>query len=198
MTPDRVGNWGIMGGVFDPIHNAHLALAEYARESYKLSGVLFVVSFNPPHRSQKPVAPFEDRLRMTALAVEGNEFFEVSAIERELEGPGYTLSIVEKLKAKYPEAVWHLILGADNIVAFDSWHKPDELIKKIKILVGGRPGFNDRLQYSKWVEDSGLFEMPLMEISSTLIRQRLSRKKSIRYLLPDNVIDYIEKKGLYR
>ncbi len=197
-SPDRGGNWGIMGGLFDPIHYGHLTLAEQAREAFSLNGVLFVVSCNPPHRHEKPIASFENRLQMAGLATDSNNFFMVSDLEKELDGPGYTLSMVELLKDRYSDVIWHLILGADNVESFELWHRPEELIKKVKILVGGRPGYKTESNNSAWNKAVYHFEMPLMEVSSTLIRQRLKEGRSIRYLLPDEARTFIEKKGLYR
>jgi nicotinate-nucleotide adenylyltransferase len=197
-NPEIGGRWGIMGGLFDPIHYGHLTLAEQARETFALDGVLFVVSFNPPHRLEKPVASFEDRLLMVQMAVDNNDFFVVSDLEKNLDGLGYTLTIVESLQDKYPNVTWHLILGADNIESFDTWHKPEELIKKIKILVGGRPGHKVELKNDDWNKSVELFDMPLMEVSSTMIRNRLEENRSIRYLVPDDVRTFIDQKGLYR
>ncbi len=197
-SPDKGGNWGIMGGLFDPIHYGHLTLAEQAREAFSLNGVLFVISYNPPHRSEKPIASFENRLQMTGLATDSNDFFIVSDLEKELNGPGYTLSMVELLKDRYPAVIWHLILGADNVESFELWHKPEDLIKKVKILVGGRPGYKTESNNSAWNKAVCHFEMPLMEVSSTLIRQRLKKGLSIRYMLPESVRSFIDEKGIYK
>jgi nicotinate-nucleotide adenylyltransferase len=197
-SPDKGGRWGIMGGLFDPIHYGHLTLAEQAREAFSLNGILFVISFNPPHRREKPIASFDNRLQMVRLAVENNDSFAVTDIEKELDSPGYTLAMVELLKNRYPEVTWNLILGADNIESFELWHKPEDLIKKIKIVVGGRPGYKAVSNNSGWNEAVSHFEMPLMEVSSTLIRQRLKKGQSIRYFVPDKVRTFIVKKGLYR
>ncbi len=188
----------MMGGIFDPIHIGHLILAESALEKCGFDGVLFVVSLDPPHRSQKPIVSFEDRLVMTRLAVADNERFEVSALEKELASPGYTLAVVEYLEQKYPSTEWSLILGADNIAIFDSWHKPDELVKRVKIVVGNRPGFDDAFEKSQWENHLKSFKMPLIEISSTNIRQSIKQGQSIRYFVPDEVREFISSRGLYR
>ncbi len=198
MSPDDGGKWGLMGGIFDPVHIGHLILAETALEKCGLDGVLFVVSLNPPHRAQKPVVSFEDRLVMTRLAVADNERFAVSALEKDLASPGYTLAVVEYLEQKYPSTEWSLILGADNIAIFDSWHKPDELVKRVKIVVGNRPGFDDAFEKSQWKSHLKAFDMPLIEISSTNIRQAIKLGKSIRYFVPDEVRGFIASRGLYK
>lgn len=195
---EKAGSWGIMGGVFDPIHYAHLLLAESAAAAFKLQGVLFIVSFNPPHREQLPVAPFPVRLKMVTEAIKGNDRFVVSDMEKDLNRPSYTINIVETLHETHPEIDWHLILGADNIAAFDTWYEPEELVKQARIVVAGRPGYENEMRHSHWFDKVQLFEMPLMDISSTMIRRRISEGRSIRYLVPESVRKIIEKEGLYR
>jgi nicotinate-nucleotide adenylyltransferase len=197
-SPEIRGKWGLMGGVFDPVHYGHLALAEGALESFGLDGVLFVVSFNPPHRDQEPSASFDDRLEMVRMAVEDNDRFTVSALEKDLSAPGYTLNIVSRLKKDFPEATWHLILGADNLASFDAWHKPDELAGQVKIVVGDRPGYGRQSEASKWFGRAEKFDIPRLDISSTMIREFIKKNRSIRYLIPEKVRRFITEKGLYR
>ncbi|MCP4706565.1 MAG: nicotinate (nicotinamide) nucleotide adenylyltransferase [candidate division Zixibacteria bacterium] len=198
VNPDNGGNWGIMGGAFDPIHNGHLILADSAFEALGLDGVLFIPSYNPPHRSSKPIASFEDRVKMTELAIEDKNKYCLSRIEESITGPCYTLSIIENLKSKYPKANWFIILGADNIVLFDSWYKPGEIVKYAKVVVGGRPGFNSNYKKSIWYNKVRHFDMPQTDISSTTIRQLLKDKKPIESLLPNSISKYIQDKGLYQ
>lgn len=197
-NPESGGSWGIMGGTFDPIHYGHLVLAERASEAFNLTGVLFIVSYNPPHRERKPAVSFEDRLKMADLATEDNEDFVASPIEKYLDGQNYTLHLVSGLKKEYPKARWNLILGADNIAIFDSWHKPEELVRQVKIMVGRRPGYDSQFEESPWSGKVETFDMPLLEISSTRIRQLIKQNKSARYLLPEKVRMYIDDRGLYR
>jgi nicotinate-nucleotide adenylyltransferase len=196
--PNKGALWGIMGGVFDPIHYGHLILAQCALQKFNYEGILFIPSFNPPHRAEKPVAVFDNRYMMTRLAIEGNEKFAISDLERDLKSPGYTLAIVDFLNQKYPGVVWHLILGADNLTQLDSWHKPEELIERVKIVVGNRPGFDQEFEKSKWFGRVEQFPMPLIEISSTAIRNAVREGLTIRYLVPEEVRQFIESRGLYR
>ncbi len=197
-NPINGGKWGLMGGVFDPVHYGHLLLAESARQSSKLDGVLFLPNLNPPHRECKPTASFEDRLMMTRLAVEGNNFFVVSDLEKELASPGYTIAVVELLEQRYPRADWHLVLGADNISIFDSWYKPEELVGKVKIIVGNRPGYDKAFETSPWFEKVKRFDMPLIELAATDIRKAVKEGRSIRYMIPEEVRKFIGSRGLYR
>ncbi len=196
--PIEGGKWGIMGGAFDPIHYGHLVLAEQARVSFGLNGVMFFPCSNPPHREYKPTASFDDRIVMTQMAVADNEFFSVSDLEQEIGGNGYTIDLIGELKEDFPKAEWHLIIGADNISIFDTWHKPEEILKEVPVLVGARPGFESALAVSPWMDRMKTFEMPLMEISSTKIRKSFRNGISVRYMLPDQVWHYASEKNLYR
>jgi nicotinate-nucleotide adenylyltransferase len=187
-----------MGGAFDPIHYGHMILAEKAAEAFELDGVLFVPTFMPPHREDKPKAEFADRVRMTELAVNGRENFIVSDLEKEIDTPSYTLGTVERLKEKFPECRWSLILGADNLVYFSSWHKPEEIVRSADIVVGRRPGYEIDPPESEWAGYVQWFEMPVIGISSTDIRKSLQHGRSVRYMIPEPVRRYIIEKGLYR
>jgi nicotinate-nucleotide adenylyltransferase len=198
VVPEKGSYWGIMGGIFDPIHYGHLILAESALRAMKFDGILFIPSFNPPHRKLKPIASFEDRYKMTLLALEGNEKFCASDLEKDLKSPGYTLAIVDFLRLKFSGVEWCLILGADNLAQFDDWHKPEELINRVKIAVGNRPGVENNDSYSRWIDRVQEFKMPLIDISSTLIRDLVKAGKSIRYFLPEEVRQFILGRGLYR
>ncbi len=197
-APNSGSRWGLLGGLFDPIHYGHLLLAQAAYNHFQFDGLILHPSFNPPHRPQPPVASFEDRCLMTRLALEGHEVLESSDFEKELKSPGYTLAIIDFLNLKYPGVQWHLILGADNIAQFDRWHKPEELVKRVKIVVGGRPGYDAQFEASPWVQYFEKFPMPQVEISSTVIRQMIKEKRSIQYLLPEEVRRLIQSRGLYQ
>lgn len=197
-NPHDGGNWGIMGGAFDPIHNGHLILANSAYKAFHLTGVLFLPSLRPPHRANRPTASYEDRIKMVSLAINRNSHYIVSRAEENIDGPGYTLSILEYFQKEYKRVKWFLILGTDNITLFDSWHKPDEIQKRAKIIVGNRPGFNDEFKKSSWADKVDQFEMPMIDISSTQIRHNIKNDISVAGLLPDSVLDYISERGLYK
>jgi len=195
--PNWSGNWGIMGGAFDPIHNGHLILADTALNRYNLNGLLFIPSFNPPHRSHAPQASFDDRFEMTRLAIGDRESYFLSDLEKEIDGPGYTHTIVQYLIGMYPKTSWHLILGQDNIAIFDSWYKPDEIIKLVKIVVGNRPGYEKLFQKSEWKDKVEFFEIPPTDVSSTAIRELLKKGDSINGLVPEAVYKFIKEHRLY-
>ncbi len=196
MNPEIIsGSWGIMGGAFDPIHNGHLRLAEQASKKLNLSGILFVVSYNPPHR-QKSATLFENRLNMVDLAISEYDNFHSSDLEKNIEGPTYAVNMIDAIKAQYPNVDWYLILGEDNLAIFDSWYKPDEVISKVKVVIGNRPGY-DNSKKSKWMDKIESISMPPADISSTEIRRRLRAAEALDDLVPSPVLEYVKNKGLY-
>lgn len=199
---------GILGGTFDPPHLAHLRIAEEAREAFSLDEVWFCPAFDPPHRKEKPKADFEERLHMTSLAVEDNPAFKVIDIERG-ESPSYTIITLQKLKKLFPQVNFYLIIGWDSFLELPSWHRYQELIDYVELIVCTR-GKMDKAEaeaiFSKKVEAYWgsskkervhlLFVFPF-EISSSAIRKLRANGKSIRYLVPEGVYAYILEKGIY-
>ena len=198
---------GIFGGSFNPIHLAHLVLAEYAREGQGLDKVVFVPASRPPHKSQAPLAPAQDRLEMLRLALGHNPHFEVSAIELERDGPSYTLVTARELaKTLGSDAELHLIIGSDSLYDMPAWWHADELIREVRIVCLERPGFpleclaelEERFGAGAVAEvRRGVVAAPLLQISSTEIRRRIARGRSVRYLVPEPVREYIAAHGLY-
>lgn len=194
---------GLMGGTFDPIHVGHLILAEQARERFALDRVLFVTSAIPPHKRDNSVTDVAHRLEMTRLAVADNEFFECSTIEIERRGPSYTIDTVRQILRLYgPDSAVYVLLGADEGRDLMKWREPYEIAKLAKIVIANRPGLPvDGVIESLPQELAGgivPLEMPPVGISSTDLRDRVRSGRSIRYLVPRAVEDYVWSKGLYR
>lgn len=188
---------GVLGGTFDPVHMGHLLLAEAAREELGLEKVLFVPAGHQWRKEQvdRDIAPAEHRLAMVRLAIEGNEAFEASAVEIEREGPSYTVETLEALRAEMPGAQFWFVVGADALADMPHWHEAERIFELATVCVAGRPGedeggatFGERVTWLK---------MPQVEISSTDIRERVSAGKSIRYMAPELVLDYIREQRLY-
>jgi nicotinate-nucleotide adenylyltransferase len=197
MGHERQQCWGIMGGAFDPVHNGHIELARSARNAFNLDQVLFVVSYNPPHRIEKPSVSFNRRYEMVDLAVKDIEEFTVSDVEKDMSGPGYTIDMVRALDKRHPGIDWFLILGADNLEIFDSWYKPDELLDMVKVVVGNRPGYNSETGKKEWINKIKFFELPPTDISSTMVRSRLKSGNDVDDLIPQRAAEYIRINGLY-
>ena len=198
-----VKRFGLMGGTFDPIHMGHLILAEQARERFALERVLFVTSAIPPHKLNESVTNVAHRLEMTRLAVADNEFFECSTIEIERGGPSYTIDTVRQVLNLYgPESTVYVLLGADEGQDLMKWREPYEIAKLARIVIANRPGLalGDVIESLPQDMAGGIIalEMPGVDISSTDLRERVRSGRSIRYLVPRVVEDYIWSKGLYR
>lgn len=197
---------GVMGGTFDPIHYGHLAAAEAARVEFGLRKVIFMPAGNPPHKWLKEISDAEHRYRMTALAISSNSGFEVSRLEVDKSGISYTFDTMKQLKKTYGEASdIYFIIGADTVMELLTWHKIGELLTLCKFITVTRPGFNNREMEqmieeisSKYNEEIICLEVPLLEISSTDIRERVRDGRSVKYLLPEEVEAYIFENGLYK
>jgi nicotinate-nucleotide adenylyltransferase len=185
---------GLLGGSFDPIHLGHLRAAENAREALALDRVAFVPANVPPHR-RTPLTPARDRFAMVALATAGNPGFVACDIELAREGPSYTVDTLRALRAARPEDELVLIVGVDTFAEMATWREPDALFALCSVAVVERPGaFGATADARSALRVFGAG----LPISATEIRRRVAEGRSIRYLVPDGVHDYIAKRGLYR
>jgi nicotinate-nucleotide adenylyltransferase len=190
---------GVFGGTFDPPHIGHLALAEWARERLGLERVLFVPTGRPPHKRRADLSPARDRLAMTRIAVRGNPAFRVSTLELESDGPSYTVDTVRKLAARVAGRRLVLLIGADSLDDFATWHEPETILELATLAVAARPGAGrtgrsgvGRRAKVLWLGNPGI------DVSSSLVRARARAGHSVRYLVPDGVAAYIARRGLYR
>ncbi len=193
---------GIFGGSFDPIHVAHLLLAQKAAEQYKLDQVHFVVAYFPPHRSAKSLTNGKLRLELVQRAVEGNPLFVADDRELRRAGTSYTLDTLESF-GKEDELFF--LLGADSLFAFEFWYEPAEILKRATILVGSRPPHRHEdveKQAQRLMEKFGgrieVFNFPWLNISSTSVREEIQSGGSARYQLTEPVRALIEERGMYR
>jgi len=195
-----------MGGTFDPIHYGHLAAAEAARVEFGLCKVIFMPAGNPPHKQSQKISDAEHRYRMTALATSSNSGFEVSRLEVDKAGITYTFDTMKELRNIYGEApAIYFITGADAVLELLTWYKLGELLTLCKFIAVTRPGFDICKLEQKIAEITSKYdgeiiclEVPLLEISSTDIRERIRSGKPVKYLLPEEVEAYIHKNGLYK
>jgi nicotinate-nucleotide adenylyltransferase len=195
-----------MGGTFDPIHQGHLVTAEAVRTGFNLDKVIFVPSGQPPHKEGKKITPKEKRFLMTELATVTNPYFEVSGVEINRMGYSYSADTVghfRRLMAKDGELFF--ITGADAILEILTWKGIDELFAGCTFIAATRPGFRPQVMAERlgkqlkpeYLQKVITIEVPAMAISSTDIRSRVARGRSIKYLLPETVEQYIYKQGLY-
>ncbi len=215
--PEKIG---IMGGTFDPIHIGHLRVAEEAVEMLRLDALTFVPAAMPPHKLDRNTLSFEHRWRMLSLAVEGRSIFHLSDVENRLPGKSYTVVTLRKMRKELPPgSALFFLVGLDAFLELDTWWRFEELFKLASMVVLRRPGYHgeDLGRFLKetisplYSYDSELacFKHPellpvyylkntRLGVSSTRIRRLVAERRSIRYLVPDNVLRYIEENGLYR
>lgn len=195
-----------MGGTFDPIHVGHLVTAEEARQQFDLNSVIFVPTGMPPHKNSANISLPEHRYLMTTLAVMSNPYFFVSRVEIDQDKPTYTIDTVKYYSArKNPEPEIFFITGADAILEIFTWKDYEELLNLCTFIAVSRPGYSlDRFHESldktapEMRQKVHLLEIPALAVSSTFIRERVALGKTIKYLTPEPVEQYIKKHELYK
>lgn len=184
---------GLFGGTFNPVHNGHLIMAESVRTQLALETVLFMPDNLPPHVDHKAAISGKDRLAMLELAIHDNPHFGLELCELQRGGVSYSYDTIVGLKKLHPDVDYYFIIGADMVNYLPKWYRIDDLVKLVTFVGVKRPGVTPQSPYPVlWVD------APLIDISSTQIRQRVAMGQSIRYLVPEPVRDYIQKEGLYR
>lgn len=208
---------GILGGSFDPVHLAHLRTAVEVRDLLGLTELRFVPCGQPPHRTA-PIASAPQRVAMLRLAIAGEPGLMIDEREIQREGPCYTFNTLQSLREEFPRVPLCLIIGADQFVNFDTWHRWQEILGLAHLVVVYRPGWNptgqignaelERLVQEHTTAEPGslrnavggqLFfaQVSQFDLSSSRIRALLQQRKSVRYLVPDVVYDYIHSQNLY-
>ena len=187
---------GVMGGTFDPIHHGHLVAASEVRAWFDLDEVVFVPTGEPWQKAGRDVAPAEHRYLMTVVATASNPRFTVSRVDIDRDGPTYTIDTLRDLHAARPDDELFFITGADALAQILSWKDADELFDLAHFIGVTRPGYE--LSESGLPEEKvTLQEVPAMAISSTDCRERVADGEPVWYLVPDGVVQYINKYALY-
>jgi nicotinate-nucleotide adenylyltransferase len=187
----------IFSGSFNPVHIGHLAIANYVVEFTGVDEFWFVVSPHNPFKSRNGLADFQHRLNMVKIAFEGLGLpVTVSDIENTLPQPSYTVNTLAALSEKYPDKNWSLLIGADNLVSFHLWKDSAKIIEQYRLLVYPRVGFDNSDELCA-KNNAVKLDAPIMEISSTFIRDNISKGHNLKALLPNGVYEYIHEHGLY-
>ena len=196
---------GILGGTFDPIHNAHLLLGEAAREQFGLDRIIFIPNNLAHFINRKEVTNGDIRYQMVKMAISDNPYFTCSRLEIDKPEGIYTYDTIQELKLMYPGDELYLILGGDSIIGIDTWHNAKELLQSCIILAAVRADDDiaalDKKQRelsTRFGADIRLMTFNRIDISSTDIRQRVKTGRSVRYLMPEQCIEFMCIKGLYR
>jgi nicotinate-nucleotide adenylyltransferase len=208
-SPEKGERWGILGGSFDPVHLGHINLATEIKKAKQLDGILFVLSNQHPFKKNQTVASFVQRKKMLELAVdnidnidniENIENYLVSSIEKDKNLSGYTLDTIKALKNMYPDVKFYFIVGADNLLQIDKWHKPDEIFKELKILSGRRPSYANETVDTKWIDKIEFINTSEVNVSSSELRKMLKNKiekDNLNKLIDKKVLEYIIENRLY-
>lgn len=183
---------GILGGNFNPVHITHLVIADQVGHALGLDQVLLMPEFLPPHVDEKKTIPAADRLAMLEAAVSDNRLLGIEKAELERKGKSFSYDTMKELKERHPNTDYYFIIGGDMVAYLPKWYKIDELLQLVQFVGVRRPGYPEETPYPIiWVD------VPLMDVSSTMIRKKIAQGCSIRYYVPEAVREYISAKGLY-
>ncbi|WP_422486276.1 nicotinate-nucleotide adenylyltransferase [Gudongella sp. DL1XJH-153] len=196
---------GLMGGTFNPIHMGHLLIGEYIREEWKLSKVIYIPSGNPPHKTGGEVLEASHRVKLVQLAIENNSFFELSFIELNREGFSFTIDTIRQMHLEYPYEKLYFIIGTDTLFELETWKSFQKIANEIEFIMYGRgrhskKDVEEKLQNLREKHGFRIHRSngPEIEISSTNIRDRINKGLSVKYMIPDSLIEEIEKESLYK
>lgn len=188
---------GLFGGTFDPVHNAHVALAKLALDELRLDELRWIPTGQPWHKA-RAITPAEHREAMVRIAIDGEPRFVLERCEIERDGPSYTLDTVRELQAREPGVEWFLIIGQDQYAGLHTWRDWPELLGRVSLAVANRPGAAPRPDREVLRFSHAAVPLPMMDISSTAIRARLAAGQGITDLVPARVARYIDQHRLYR
>lgn len=193
-----------MGGTFNPVHYGHLLIAENAYEQYNLDEVIFLPNGTSPHKDLSQILSAGHRMEMIKLAIADNAHFSLSDYEVKKGGVSYTYLTVSDFCAMYPDCELHFIMGADSLAYFDSWKHPEQISRQCMILAAVRDELNmdgllpiRKTLYEKYGTRIEFISTPNFSVSSRIIRKRLEEHRSVRYLVPDAVEQYIKTHQIY-
>jgi nicotinate-nucleotide adenylyltransferase len=206
VQPVVPGSLGVFGGTFDPVHLAHLAVAQEAAETLGLERIAFVPAGEPPHKPGREITPGEDRLAMLELAIAGNERFSVDRMELERAGPSYTVDTLEALAAGRPDGSPELVLvlSAEAFLGLMTWREPRHILELARVVVAPRDGYPDagpgflEANLPELAGRATFLDSPRLRLSASELRARAAAGRSLRYLVPDAVAAYIGDHDLYR
>jgi nicotinate-nucleotide adenylyltransferase len=194
---------GLLGGTFDPPHVGHLIIAEATRDQLGLERVEFIPASDPPHKPEQSVSPAPHRLRMIERAIAGIDGFLINHIELNRAGPSYTADTLDELRATRPNDEFHFIVGGDSLRDLPEWRDPTRILALARLAVISRPGAAFDLAALE-TEIPGLADRldfinaPMIDIASRWLRASMRDSRSVRFQVPDSVIDYAEAHSLYR
>lgn len=183
---------GILGGTFDPPHLGHLIVANEVWQALKLDEVRFMPNQEPPHKERKSNVTNEDRKKMLSMSIADHPHFSIELIEYERDGRSYTYDTMKLLKSREPDVEFFFIIGADMIEYLPKWYNIEKLSELVQFVGVNRPGHSEQTQYPIIN-----IKIPEINLSSTIIRNKIQMNQSIKYLVKDEVVEYIKEHELY-
>lgn len=196
---------GLIGGTFNPIHMGHLLIGEYIREEWDLDRIIYIPSANPPHKTGGDVMEAGNRMKLVELAIRDNPYFQLSDIEFRREGYSYTIDTIRQMSIEYPYEKLYFIIGTDTLFELETWKQFKEIAKEIEFIMYGRgthsaKDVDEKLRHLGDEYEFRIYRStgPEVEISSTQIRDRIKRGLSIKYMVPDALMEEIEKESLFK
>lgn len=193
-TPVNRMRVGVFGGLFDPPHIGHLIIAQHVTDEFHLERMLFVPAGNPPHKQH--YSPYDTRYAMTELAIAANDKFNISDVEKKMQDKTYTIEVIQALREKSDDE-FYLIIGSDQWLEIETWKNPQALFKECRIVVVRRPHYEiskEATFYDRIMTSTA----PMIDVSSTMIRARIQKNLSVRYLVTASVQEYIDQNNLYK
>jgi len=190
----------LYGGTFDPPHIAHAIIAESLLDQFGLDKILFLPAYLAPHKSSQDCSAIQHRVAMVRLAIAGNPRFELSTLEADREGISYTIDTINAINRVYhlSREDFYFLIGSDSLMELHRWRQPQEILRRVTLLVAPRPGFDPGRVQPEFLAEVQFIQSPVIEISSSRIREKLRCGESIRYLVNPAVEAYICEHQLYR
>ncbi|WP_050606798.1 nicotinate-nucleotide adenylyltransferase [Clostridium niameyense] len=196
----------ILGGTFDPIHNGHINVAYEALERFKLDKVIFMPAGNPPHKLKIEKTPANIRYEMVKIAIQDEEKFSISDYEINRKDISYTYKTLKYFTKLEPDTSWYFITGADCLSYLDHWKNLEEILSMCNFVIFSREGFKQqqeiinakRYMEQKYKDKMLFIEAPILDISSTNIRNRIESGKEVKFYMPDSVYEFIKYKNIYK
>jgi len=193
-------NLCVFGGTFDPPHNGHLRIADAVQKEFAFDRILFVPVFIPPHKTHQICSASEHRLAMLKLAIAGSPHFEISDIEIKRQGISFTVDTLREIQSKWKigKTETFLLIGGDSLAEFATWREPENILSLANVIVACRPGFDADSVPPEILSQVRFAKTPLMDISSSELRENIRNNQTVEESIPSKVLDYIRQKNLYR
>ena len=189
----------LFGGTFDPPHIGHLIIAESILSDLDIDKIIFIPSSIPPHKPLHSYSSASSRVEMLQISIKGTPAFQISDIELNRPGASYSIDTIKQIKSQMSlsKEELYFVIGSDSLVEFQTWKNPHEILSLAQVIIAPRPSFTKDMVKPEFLEQVQFLDTPQIDISSSMIRERVREKKSIRYYVIPEVLEFIQEKRLY-